>query len=104
VQVFWPEPGVAVLKVDGEVDVATAAPLTSALDDLAERRPRVAVVDLTKVDFLGSAGLAALALASEHGDVRVVAPTRQTARPLSITGLDRRMPIYTSRDEALSSC
>ncbi|MDQ0381904.1 STAS domain-containing protein [Amycolatopsis thermophila] len=104
VEVFWPLPGIAVLKVAGDVDVATAAPLTRALDELTAHRPRVAVVDLTGVSFLGSAGLAALAGASERTDVRVVAPTRHTARPLSITGLDQRMPVYGSRDEALSSC
>ncbi|GAB3570669.1 hypothetical protein GCM10027445_24570 [Amycolatopsis endophytica] len=103
-QVFWPVPGVAVLKVAGDVDVATATPLNRALDELTTHRPRVAVVDLTGVGFLGSAGLAALAVASERTDVRVVAPTRQTARPLSVTGLDQRMPVYPSRADALRSC
>ncbi|GHE84210.1 hypothetical protein GCM10017786_14670 [Amycolatopsis deserti] len=103
-QVFWPVPGIAVLKVAGDVDVATAAPLNRALEELTAHRPRVAVVDLSGVDFLGSAGLAALAQASERADVRVVAPTRQTSRPLSITGLDQRLPVYATRDEALRAC
>ncbi|MFJ8814914.1 STAS domain-containing protein [Amycolatopsis thermoflava] len=103
-QVFWPLPGIAVLKVAGDIDVATAAPLDRALDELTAHRPRVVVVDLGGVHFLGSAGLAALAQASEHAEIRVVAPTRQTARPLAITGLDQRLPVYTTRDEALTGC
>jgi len=104
VQVFWPMPGIAVLKVSGDVDLATAAPLNRALAEVTAHRPRVAVVDLSGVGFLGSAGLAALVDASERADVRVVAPSRQTARPLSVTGLDQCVPVYASRDEALSAC
>ncbi|NIH83261.1 STAS domain-containing protein [Amycolatopsis granulosa] len=103
-QVFWPVPGIAVLKVAGDIDAATAAPLNRALEELTAHRPRVAVVDLSGVEFLGSTGLAALARAGARADVRVVAPTRRTARPLSITGLDQLLPVYASRDEALSAC
>jgi anti-anti-sigma factor len=65
----------------------------------------VLVVDLSGVDFLGSAGLTALVAAYEEAGsrtvLRVVATSSATARPLQLTGLDQEIPVCAGREEAL---
>jgi anti-sigma B factor antagonist len=85
--------GDCVVTPDGELDLFTAAELTRALRE-HERSARRLVLDLSKLRFLDSAGLALLiaqhrraqhdgtqfAIANASGDVR---------RVLAISGLDR---------------
>lgn len=49
-----------VLVVAGEIDLLTAPQFQEALTRALEDRPETLVVDLSKVEFMGSAGLAAL--------------------------------------------
>lgn len=65
------------------------------------------VCDLSAVGFLGASGLAVLVeLAEEtaaHGLVlSVVADTRAVRRPLSLTGLDRRVSVVSALSEAVA--
>lgn len=77
--------------------------LLSALD---EQPPAVLVVDLTEVEFFASAGLSALVAAHQQAGestaLRVVTPHSVTARPLRVTALDRKIPVFTSVEQALS--
>jgi anti-sigma B factor antagonist len=82
-----------VVTPDGELDLFTAAELTQALREHERDAPRL-ILDLSKLRFLDSAGLALLiaqhrraqndgtkfAIANASGDVR---------RVLAISGLDR---------------
>jgi anti-anti-sigma factor len=92
-----------VLRVSGEIDMLTAPVLTEHVqeqfagleDDTAQR---TLVFDLTRVSFLGSAGLAVLAhaqaTAADRGDVvQVVANARAVLRPLEVTGLDKVLDV-----------
>src|SRR3954451_4901369 len=58
--------GVRLLEVFGELDLATAPRLCSALDAARTHRVRRVVVDLTGVDFCDSTGLRALIGASKE--------------------------------------
>lgn len=86
------EDGVVTVTVVGEVDTFTAPVLRSTLDSQLEQSPRELVIDLSGVQFLGSAGLAVLvetqksARAKEVG-LRLIATTRAVTRPLEVTGL-----------------
>ncbi|HEX4725939.1 MAG TPA: STAS domain-containing protein [Pseudonocardiaceae bacterium] len=89
-----------VLRVSGEIDMLTAPVLTEHVQEQFARTPapRTLVFDLTRVSFLGSAGLAVLAhaqtIASDRGDaVQVVANARAVLRPLEVTGLDKVLDI-----------
>ena len=89
-----------VLRVSGEIDMLTAPVLTEHVQEQFARvpSPRTLVFDLTRVSFLGSAGLAVLAhaqtTASDRGDaVQVVANARAVLRPLEVTGLDKVLDI-----------
>lgn len=96
----------AVLVVSGEIDMVTAPEFEKQLLSALRERPGALVVDLGGVDFLGSAGLTALLAAhreaGEHTKLRVVAESSTTARPLQLTGLDQEIPVFATRDEALS--
>jgi anti-sigma B factor antagonist len=96
-----------VLAVSGDIDMVTAPEFEKHLLSALRERPGTLVVDLGGVDFLGSAGLTALVAAhQEAGEwtrLRVVAESSATARPLQLTGLDQEIPVFATRDEALSA-
>ena len=99
-----------VVVVAGEIDMLTADRVQETLIAHLSSRPEVMVVDLEGVCFLGSMGLTALALteraAREQGvELRVVATSRATLRPLQITGMASELVVYASREQALDgSC
>ena len=86
------EDGAVTVTVVGEVDTFTAPVLRSSLDTQLEQQPRELVIDLSGVQFLGSAGLAVLVETQKSArardvDLRLVATTRAVTRPLEVTGL-----------------
>lgn len=95
--------GFEILTVRGEVDMASAPQLQAALQD-ARGRGRILVVDMTHVGFLGSAGLSALLVVSKGSpdQLRVVA-SREVARPIELTGLDKLLSVYTTLEAAVAT-
>lgn len=91
------------LRVSGEVDLATAGDLEKALTDAAGSS---VVVDLTEVPFMDSTGLNALvngrrAIMDAGGSIAlVVTPESAVARLLDITGMGDVLPTFTSVDDA----
>ena len=86
------EDGVVTVTVVGEVDTFTAPVLRSTLDTQLEAQPRELVIDLSGVQFLGSAGLAVLVETQKTArarevELRLIATTRAVTRPLEVTGL-----------------
>ena len=99
--------GQVVLEVAGEVDMVTAPQLADALAVQLARDVGVVVVELGRVTFLGSSGLAVLVNAYrslEPGKtLLIVAPTRAAHRAFTLTGLAEQLPLHRSYDEALAS-
>jgi anti-anti-sigma factor len=98
--------GAAVIaEVRGEVDMGTAEALEERLLAELSAAPAILVVDLTEVTFLASAGLAVLVRCHQQAgptSLRVVAgPT--TVRPIELTGLDRELAVFPTREAALAS-
>lgn len=98
-----------VVVVAGEIDLLVADRLRELLTEQVSAHPEVLVIDLEEVQFFGSTGLTTLALiqrtAREEGvDLRVVATSRATLRPLQITGMADEFAIYASRRDALAGC
>jgi anti-sigma B factor antagonist len=86
--------GAAVLGVTGEIDMSNAATFAAALDDARGEAPEGAViVDLTGVEYIDSAGLAALFPHVDH--IRLVATTL-LAPVLTVAGLDELTTIKGS--------
>ncbi|HTQ16008.1 STAS domain-containing protein [Mycobacterium sp.] len=95
-----------VLTVSGEVDMLTAPHLAEAIRGALAGGPETLIVDLSKVDFLASAGMTVLVAAQAD----VVPPTRfavvaegpATSRPIKLMGIDSVLPLYSTLDGALS--
>jgi anti-sigma B factor antagonist len=99
------EEGVVVLSVSGDVDAITAPRLTEEISAQLAANPMTLIVDLSGVDFLASAGMAALARASETaGRTRfaVVADGPVTGRPLRLVGMDLVFKVYPTLGAALA--
>lgn len=98
--------GVVIVSAVGAVDMLTAPKLQEALDAAVDRRPAGLIVDLTEVDFLGSAGMEVLVLTQKKvdGDAKfaVVADGPATSRPLKVTGLTDYVQLFSTLDVALA--
>ncbi|MEU4455880.1 STAS domain-containing protein [Nocardia fluminea] len=92
-----------ILTVRGEVDMASAPQLQAALEK-AQQGGKTLVVDMTEVGFLGSAGLSALLVVSKAApyQLRVVA-SREVARPIELTGLDKLLAVYGTLEAAIAA-
>lgn len=97
---------IVVLAVAGEVDMLTAAQLEQAIRTELAGQPQILVIDLSKVEFLASAGmnvlLSARDAAADTTRFRVVATGNVTLRPLRIAGLTEYIAVFESLDAALS--
>ncbi len=101
--------GAVVMSVRGEVDALTAPQLQARVESLRaviERagQDTAVVIDLSRVGFLGSAGLSVLQAAAQLAAPR---PLRVTASPaarrvIEVTGLDRMFDLYDDLPSALA--
>lgn len=78
-------PSVVTIVVSGRLDSVEAAPLRATLNEYLTSGTNRIVVDLSDVEFVDSAGLAALVIGMkrarmENGDLRLVTPSHADAR------------------------
>ena len=97
---------VVTLKLDGRLDALEAPSLRAAIDDQLEAGPTALIVDLSDVEFVDSAGLAALVKGMKDarrdgGDLRLVSPTSADAmRVFKLTRFDQVFAMFDSADTA----
>lgn len=92
-----------VLAVGGEVDIASADELRSALAVAAQSGAAEVWLDLTGVEFMDSTGVSAIVDARRWLDTRrfaVICPNGPVRRVIEIAGVDRAIAIHNSRFEA----
>jgi anti-sigma B factor antagonist len=98
--------GLAVVAVSGSVDMLTAPGLTEAIESAVAKKPKGLIVDLLKVEFLGSAGISVLMKTRDNlGDsipFCVVADGPATHRPLTLLGINELMSVCRRLDDAVS--
>jgi anti-sigma B factor antagonist len=99
--------GIAVLKVGGDIDLATVPALEAAIEEALIPKPTGLVIDLSGVGFLASAGLQTLVAThnsvSQSAHFAVVANSASTSRPIQLTGLDQIFALYPTLSEALTA-
>ncbi|SRR6266568_158172 len=102
--------GVAVVRVSGEVDVATCGLLRDGLlRVVTDEDYRGVVVNLADVNFIDSTGIGILvgvwhrARASD-GSLALAMPSRQVQSILDTTGLAKVFPIFDLEAEAVQAC
>lgn len=93
---------VRVLRVAGEIDMLTAPDLEAAIDHDLSHRPATLIIDLSKITFIDSSGLAALFEAHRRsaGVVRVVV-TPAIDRILGMVGMRETLQLHGDLDDAL---
>jgi anti-anti-sigma factor len=95
-----------VLTVSGEVDMLSSPLLADAIKTALEARPAALIVDLSKVDFLASAGMTVLVTAQAEAlpptRFGVVAHGAATSRPIKLMGIDSVLSLYSTLESALS--
>ncbi len=102
-----PHPGVPILRVQGEIDVATSPELHELLSDLIADGPGVIIVDLTDVSFIDSTGLGVLVGAvrvvrAGGGDLRLVVTQPHIIKLLELTGLDDVFSVLSDSSDAVT--
>ncbi|MGA9309444.1 MAG: STAS domain-containing protein [Pseudonocardiaceae bacterium] len=100
--------GATILTVAGEADMLTAPVLRQRLDEHFGTDRTPIIVDLSRVEFLGSNALAVLFDVHERASAEgrafaVVAATRVVRRPLQVTGLDTTLSVHDDLDHALEA-
>ena len=98
--------GLAVVAVSGSVDMLTAPGLAEAIDTALAKKPKGLIIDLLKVEFLGSAGISVLMKTRDNlGEsipFCVVADGPVTHRPLTLLGINELMSLCRRLDDAVS--
>lgn len=92
-------PGLTVITVVGELDIATAGELADVLE---REHPAPPVVDLTDTTFLDSTGVRTLANGAHlHPELALICPASNTVvqRVLDLTGFDQVLTVHGSLDE-----
>jgi anti-sigma B factor antagonist len=98
---------VTVVEVSGEIDMATRDAMADPLFAQLDNAPPGVVLDLTKIDFMGLAGLRVLVEAyqrAQQGDIGlgiVVPGGSLVRRVLEVSGLVQFLPVYRTIAEAL---
>ena len=100
--------GMCLVPIKGEIDLASAPALRSALVRLRQRGNRHFVLDLSGVTHMDSTGLGVLLsfyrTLGSTGAIAIAAPPENVLALLKVTGLDQRFAVFPSVDEAIAGC
>ncbi len=97
-----------VLPLEGEIDLHVSPEVADALRTMTAKKPKRVVVDLTKVTYIDSSGLAVLIegmqKVQEYGGKFAVAGVQESVQHiLEIARLDQVFQIFPDVDSALSA-
>ena len=97
-----------VLPLEGEIDLHVSPRVAESLRALAEKKPERLVVDLSRVTYIDSSGLAALIEGMQtveaYGGKFVLAGVQENVRPIfEIARLDQVFIIFPHVDAALAA-
>jgi anti-sigma B factor antagonist len=99
-------PGGVVLRLSGELDMATAPHLEREIASASDGEPHVIVLDLRGLDFIDSTGLRTLITEHERSrqigrQFALVQGSKQVDRLMSITRVSEHLRIVSSPEEIL---
>ncbi|MGC3002786.1 STAS domain-containing protein [Streptomyces sp. G35A] len=106
VEVTLPREDVALLKVEGYLDVDTATEFQHHLANQLHHGRRHFLLDLSAVPFMDSSGMNIILRVYQEarelpGSVHIISPTPAVRRILDLTGVSITVPVSESLDEAL---
>jgi anti-sigma B factor antagonist len=97
-----------VLPLEGEIDLHVSPRIALSLAQMVKKKPEKLVVDLSKVSYIDSSGLAVLIEAmqsiEEYGGKFAIAGMQETVRSIfEIARLDQVFRIYPDVNSALAA-
>ena len=97
-----------VLPLEGEIDLHVSPTVTASLNIMIEKKPKQLVVDLSRVSYIDSAGLAAFIQGMQKveadGGKFALAGLQETVRSIfEISRLDQVFQIFPDVDAALAA-
>jgi len=97
-----------VLPLEGEIDLHVSPAVTASLNIMIEKKPKQLVVDLSRVTYIDSAGLAAfiegMQKVEAYGGKFALAGLQETVRSIfEISRLDQVFRIFPDVDAALAA-
>ena len=100
--------GLGLVELSGEVDLYTAPRFKDDLVALIDAGVVAIVIDLSQVTFIDSTALGVIIggvkrLHEHDGRLAIVADSRPVVRILDITGLDKVLTVFDTREAALAS-
>jgi len=101
-----PIEGGALIRISGDWDIYSAPKLHAALNKAFGEGPVKLVLDLSNVDFLGTAGISELVLCIKRmektgGSLRLFGLQPGVLNALKLTNMDALFQIFESEKEAL---
>ena len=98
--------GITRVALDGRMDIAGAAVVDLKMNIIAGSTNKL-LIDLGKVEFLGSMGLRSIviparAVKSRGGKVVLFAPNEMVESVLKTSGIDTLIPVYHELDAAIA--
>jgi len=102
------ENDIAIVAVEGEIDVETSPQLRERFDELLAQGEHNFVIDMGGVDFIDSSGLAAFVRLFKRvrvgeGDVKLCCVRPEILKIFELTRLNRVFDIFEARTEAVKS-
>ena len=97
------------LRLGGRLDGAAAPDFEKAMRSVIDKGRHKIVLNLAKVDYLGSAALRILISTAKEcrrynrGDVRLAEMNSRVQEVLALAGLDELFPAYATEAEAVGS-
>ena len=96
------------VEISGRVDSTNASQLGDALNEQIDAGRHHLVVDLSRVEYISSAGLRELVAALKkvkalNGDLRLATPSERVREVLTLAGLDAIFQIFPTQVEAVGS-
>ena len=98
----------SVLPLDGEIDLHVSPRVAVSLGQMIKQKPAKLIVDLSRVSYMDSSGLAVLIEAmqgvEEYGGIFALAGMQETVRSIfEIARLDQVFRIFPDVDSALAT-
>ncbi len=102
------ENDILVVGLDGNFDIASAAPAESKLTELLDGGELKVLLDFSQVPYIASSGLRVLLkvaqrLKSDGGKFGLCSVNDTVGEVLVMTGFDKILSIYESKEKALES-
>jgi len=99
---------IALLELSGQIDSYTSEEITKLLDTHLANGKSKAIVDVTEVDYLDSAGVSALInsklkLAKKGGNLRLIGLGGKTKEVFELAGLLNMFEIFDDREKAFEN-